>query len=485
MSVKAGHGTAHKIMGRVLIVDGNPQAHTNLTSDLEQDKHVLSHAGGVAEARRAIGGNRYEAILTAHTMPDGTGLDVLGAARDADANVSVIILSAAATPELVLESLAKGFLEFLSKPFTPEVLRAAVQRACDRTTILRENSFLKAEIGRLEVSGAIIGETPAIRETREKIGRVAPMPVPVLITGEPGTGKALAARAIHRQSSRSAKPFLCANCAAFTGIMLESELFGHERGAFAGADRSRIGLFEAAHEGTLLLDEVAETSPIVQSKLLRFLSEGQIQHLGSAQMRTVDVRVLATTRQDLGQLVKEGRFREELYYLLTAVPIALPPLRERSADLEALCEWFLGQVARELNLAEPRLSAQALLRLQSYEFPGNVRELRNLIERAVILSPREEIGAEYFPVREGAEPAMVGGRDGNGGPIHLGWIETLPASFDLRTLLSTLEKTLIERTLQSTHGAQAEAARRLGLSRSDLSYKLLKYQLRKESSAAS
>ena len=472
-------------MARVLIVDDDPQTRAVLASDLEHDKHVVSQAGGVAAARRAIAVNRYEAILTAQILPDGTGMDVLGAARDADANVSLIVLSEVVTPDLVLGGLRKDFFDFLAKTSPPETLRAAVGRACDRTTILRENSFLKEAVGRLEVAGEIIGDTAQIQEAREKIDRVASMPVPVLITGEPGTGKALVAHVIHRKSTRSDKPFLCANCAAFEGILLESELFGHEPGAFAGADRGRIGLFEAADEGTLLLDEVAETSPIVQAKLVRFLVEGEIQHLGSAQMRPVNVRVLATTRRDLGQLVKDGRFREDLYYQLTAVPIVIPPLRERSADLEALCEFLLGKVARELNLPQRRLSPQAVMRLRSYDFPGNVRELRNLIERAMILSSQEEISAEYFPVRDGAGPMLVGKQDGHEGPVQLGWIESLPPSFDLRNLLSTLEKTLIERTLQSTQGAQAEAARRLGLSRSDLSYKLLKYQLRKESTAAS
>ena len=319
-----------------------------------------------------------------------------------------------------------------------------------------------------------------MREVREKIARVAPTSATVLITGETGTGKELVARAIHRGSPRASKPFLAANCAAFAETLLESELFGHERGAFTGADRSRLGLFEAAHEGTLFLDEVAEMSPAAQAKLLRVLTDGQLMRLGSVKTRSVDVRVLAATHRDLEQRVKEGRFREDLYYRLAVVPISIPPLRERTADVAALCELFLTQTARELKLPKRRLSAQALSRLQAYEFPGNIRELRNLIERAVILSPGEEIGAEHFPLRPGASVSARGGENGREGQMSFGWIETLPPSFDLRTFLSTVEKSLIERTLQSTRGAQAEAARRLGLSRSDLSYQLLKYELRKE-----
>jgi DNA-binding NtrC family response regulator len=458
--------------------------HKILASNLEQDKHLVFHAKGVEEARQAIGSSQFEAILTDQKMPDGEGLDVLAAAREADPNVAVIFLTALATLELAVESMRKGAFDFLAKPFTPEVLRAAIQRACDHTTLVRENSLLKAEVDRLEGSSEIFGDTSAMREVREKIARVAPTSATVLITGETGTGKELVARAIHRRSPRASKPFLAANCAAFAETLLESELFGHERGAFTGADRSRLGLFEAAHEGTLFLDEVAEMSLAAQAKLLRVLTDGQLMRLGSVKTRSVDVRVLTATHRDLEQRVKEGRFRQDLYYRLAVVPISIPPLRERTADVAALCELFLTQTARELKLPKRRLSAQALARLQAYEFPGNIRELRNLIERAVILSPGEEIGGEHFPLRASASVSAGGGENGREGQMSFGWIETLPSSFDLRTFLSTVEKSLIERTLQSTRGAQAEAARRLGLSRSDLSYKLLKYELRKETAVS-
>ena len=471
-------------MGRVLIVDDEPHLHKILASNLEQDKHLVFHAKGVEEARQAIGSSQFEAIVTDQKMPDGEGLNVLAAAREADPHVAVVFLTALATLELAVESMRKGAFDFLAKPFTPEVLRAAIQRACDHTRLVRENSLLKAEVNRLEGSSEIFGDTSAMREVREKIARVAPTSATVLITGETGTGKELVARAIHRSSPRASKPFLAANCAAFAETLLESELFGHERGAFTGADRSRLGLFEAAHEGTLFLDEVAEMSLATQAKLLRVLTDGQLMRLGSVKTRSVDVRVLTATHRDLEQRVKEGRFRQDLYYRLAVVPISIPPLRERTADVAALCELFLTQTARELKLPKRRLSAQALARLQAYEFPGNIRELRNLIERAVILSAGEEIGGEHFPLRAGASVSAGGGENGREGQMSFGWIETLPPSFDLRTFLSTVEKSLIERTLQSTRGAQAEAARRLGLSRSDLSFKLLKYELRKETAVS-
>lgn len=456
--------------------------HKILASSLVQDKHMISHASGVEGARELIRNHQFEVILTDQSMPDGTGLQVLAAAHEADPDVSVIVLSALSSPDLAVESMRRGAYDFLVKPCTPEVLRSEVQRACDQTTLIRENSLLKAEVERLEGPAEILGSTPAMLLVREKITRAAHTSAAVLITGEAGTGKELVARVIHRKSNRSTKPFLSANCAAFGGASLESELFGQEAEGFPKGGRT--GLSEAAHEGTLFLDEVAEMSPAVQAKLLRLLTDGQVMRVGSAKPRTLDVRVLAATQHDLGRLVKAGQFREDLYHKLAAMPIAIPALREHAADIGALCELFLAKIARERGLPKRSLNAHALLHLQSYEFPGNVRELRHLIERAVILSTGEGIGVEHLPLRGSAPPAAEAPGNG-GGPMSLAWIEGLPPSFDLRNLLSTVEKTLIERTLQSTRGAQAEAARRLGLSRSDLSYKLLKYELRKETTAAS
>ena len=464
-------------MGRILIVCDDSNVRELLASTLEQDKHVVFHAAGVEEARQAIAGNRFEAVLTDEKMPDGEALDVLSAVLEADPTVSVIFLTTGATPELTVESTRKGTFDCLTKPFAPDVLRAAIFRACNYTRLLREKNLLKVTVGRLEGESEIFGDTLGMREVREKILRVAPTSAAVLITGETGTGKEVVARVIHRQSPRAKKPFVAINCAAFAETPLESELFGYERGAFTGADHSRVGLLEAANEGTLFLDEVAEMLPAVQAKLFRVLTDGQVMRIGSVKTRGVDVRVLAATHRDLLTKVRQGRFREDLYERLAVLSISIPPLRERRADIAALCELFLAQIARELKVTRRRLSPSALERLQSYDYPGNIRELRNLIERAVILSAGEEIGPEHFSL-----PRSSGGAPGNGHSLaNMGWIESLPASFDLRNLLSIVEKTLIERTLQSTNGAQAEAARRLGLSRSDLSYKLLKYELRKVS----
>jgi transcriptional regulator with GAF, ATPase, and Fis domain len=305
---------------------------------------------------------------------------------------------------------------------------------------------------------------------------VAPTNATVLITGETGTGKELVARAIHRNSPRSAKPFVAVNCAAFTETLLESELFGHEKGAFTGADRTRQGLFEAAHEGTLFLDEAGEMSPPAQAKLLRILTDGQLLRVGSTRPRTVDVRVLVATHRNLEQRVREGLFREDLFYRLAVVPIHLAPLRERRDDIPGLCEMFCWQVALELKLPARKISPLAVEALQRYAFPGNVRELKNLIERAYILSAHGEIGIEDFPVPRGA--AMAAAVAGDGHNLVEQITGAVGDSFDLTALLEQTEKELIVRTLTATGGTQAEAARRMGLSRSALAYKLNKYGVR-------
>ncbi len=413
-------------------------------------------------------------VLTDQKMPDGDGLQVLAAAIEADPAISVVVITAFATVDLAVESMRQGAFDFITKPFQPEVVRAAVSRACERTRLRRENVLLKDTVVRLEGSPEIYGSSAAMQAVRDLIARVAPTDATVLITGETGTGKELVARAIHKNSPRASKPFVAVNCAAFTETLLESELFGHEKGAFTGADRSRQGLFEAAHGGTLFLDEVAEMSPAAQAKLLRVVTDGQVLRLGTTQPRKVDVRLLAATHRDLPQRVREGLFRQDLYYRLAVVPIPIPPLRERREDIPVLAELFVRQVATELKLPKRTFSPQALEKLRCYDFPGNVRELRNLIERASILSVGSELSVDSFPVPSSSE-ALLGIGSSRPARSQTSLSDLLPKVDDLRSFLAEAEKALILRTLKSTNGAQAEAARRLGISRSDLGYKIAKY----------
>jgi len=460
-------------MGRILIVDDEPNMRRILASNLRLDQHQIWEAGGVDEAQRSLASNDFDVVITDQKMPDGEGLSVLASAHESDPTLPVILLTAVATIELAVEAMRSGAFDFLTKPFQPQVVRATVQRAYERTRLLRENILLKDAVVRLEGASEIYGDSPAMHDVRERITRVAPTNATVLITGETGTGKEVVARAIHRNSPRSSKPFVAVNCAAFTETLLESELFGHEKGAFTGADRQRQGLFEAAHEGTLFLDEAGEMSLAAQAKLLRVLTDAQVLRVGSTRPRRVDVRVLVATHRNLEQRVKDGQFREDLFYRLAVVPIHLPPLRNRRDDIAGLSDVFCHQVATELKMPRRRLNSDALAKLQEYRFPGNLRELKNLIERAYILSSNQEIGADDLPIVQKESVA-----NSNGNAHASGLSIPFADSFDLTGVLEKAERELIVRTLTATHGAQAEAARRMGLSRSALAYKLTKYGIR-------
>ena len=468
-------------MGKILIVDDEPHMRQILTSNLKHAGHEVIEAASVKDARRALAEFRFEAVVTDQKMGDGEGLDVLAAAHETDAALSVVFLTAFATIELAVESMRRGSFDFITKPFAPEVLVASACRALEHTRLLRENGRLRDAVLRLEGSADITGRSAAIGQLREKIARVAPTNATVLITGETGTGKELVARAVHHCSGRAARSLVAVNCAAFTETLLESELFGHERGAFTGADRVREGLFEAAHESTLFLDEAGELSMAAQAKLLRVLTDGQVTRIGSTKPRRVDVRLMVATHRDLRQRVQDGLFREDLYYRLAVVPLEVPPLRERREDIPALCELFLMQAARDLKVPLRRISADAMRTLLSYAFPGNIRELRNLVERACILSTADEITSENFPVA--AAPHAANLATGRVGPVTPDEVAAMmPDALDLREFLAALEKALIQRALGAAHGAQAEAARKLGLSRSDVSYKLGKHHIRTSAS---
>lgn len=455
-------------MSRILVVDDERNMRRILASNLTRENYVVDEAAGVTEAFACLAANRYDAVITDQKMPDGQGLDVLTRARETDSSLAVVMLTAVATVELAVESMRLGAFDFITKPFLPDVVSATVGRACRHTELLRENDLLKVTVDRLEGSSEIFGVSAEIMATRQLIARVAPTNATVLITGETGVGKELVARAIHHSSPRALKPFVAVNCAAFTETLLESELFGHEKGAFTGADRIRQGLFEAAHEGTLFLDEAGEMSLTTQAKLLRVLAEGKILRVGSTKPRDVDVRVLVATHRDLKERVKEGLFRQDLYYRLAVVPIEVAPLRKRRDDIAGLCDFFCRKISSELKMAPRPINPAAVKKLTSYDFPGNIRELRNLVERALILSTKPELGPADFVLNDSGE---------SGGEGTQNWVDSLPESVNLRELIDDFEKALVTRALKSSGGVQAEAARRLQLSRSDLAYKLNKFSI--------
>jgi two-component system response regulator HydG len=438
-----------------------------LTLILQEGGHTVSEASGVATALSMLATEPFDLVISDKKMPDGDGFDVLKFCRENEPTLPVVILTALATVEFAVEAMQAGAFDFISKPFVPEVVTAVAKRATERTQLLRENEVLREEAKRFAFAEEILGVSPAITDLKETIAKVAPTNATVLITGETGTGKELVARAIHKGSTRSKTTFLAVNCAAVSEHLLESELFGHEKGAFTGADKPRQGLFEAADHGTLFLDEAGEMSLGLQAKLLRVLTDGQFLRVGATVPRKVDVRVIVATHRNLQERVAEGLFREDLYYRLAVVPIEIPPLRDRGDDIPVLVDFLIKQVSRELKVSPRTIGPKAIAKLMTYSFPGNVRELRNLVERACILASGDVISCDDLVLVSTA--ASID-------PVT-NLAETLPPNTALPTYLDSIESRLIQKAVQDSDGVQAEAARRLGISRSDIAYKIKEYRL--------
>jgi len=459
---------------RILIVDDESGVRRLLQSILDDPRYEIVEANGVGQAQRALAAREVDVVVTDQNMPDGTGLDVLSAARDADSAIPVVFLTGVATVQLAVDAMKAGAFDFVTKPFLPEQVEAVVARAAERSRLLRENETLKGQVRRLSPAADLVGPSAVMEDLRRLILRIARTEATVLVFGETGSGKELVARALHAASARAEKLFLPVNCAGFSETLLESELFGHERGSFTGADRTRPGVFEAAHGGTLFLDEAGEMSLALQAKLLRVLVTGEVVRVGSAKPRHADVRIVVATHRDLKRQVREGLFREDLYYRLAVVPIRVPPLRERREDVPALAEDLLKKIARELKIAVPVLTPAALEKLSGHDFPGNVRELRNVLEHAAILSGGGK------PLEPGDLPLAAAETSTRSGNPFEDWIGSLPDEVDLRGLQVEIEKALATRALCSADGVAARAARKLGLSRSDFAYKLRRLGLAKE-----
>ena len=318
---------------RILIVDDESAVRRLLRAFLEKEGYEVVEASGVTSARAAVSSGDVDVVITDQVMPDGAGLEVLADCRERDRAIPVIFLTGAATVELAVDAMRSGAFDFLPKPFQRDQVIGVVRRAVERTELVRENERLRGQVRRLVGSGELIGNSAGMREVRELVERFAPTDATVLILGETGSGKELVARAIHQSSRRADRIFLPVNCAGFSETLLESELFGHERGAFTGADRPRAGLFEAAHGGTLFLDEAGDMSLPLQAKLLRVLMTGEMLRVGATLPKRVDVRIVAATHRDLEQRVREGSFRQDLYYRLAVLPLRVPPLRDRPEDI--------------------------------------------------------------------------------------------------------------------------------------------------------
>jgi len=444
-------------MADILVVDDEGSARTTLALLLRKRGHRVIEAAGVMDAVKALTDDAFDLIVTDLRMPDGSGLDVLRAVKAQGHDADVILLTAYAGWESAKEAMQLGAFDYFEKGREPAELFVRIDRALADRALRRENENLRAQISDRYALPGIIARSPEIRRVLDLVARVAPTDATVLIHGESGTGKELIAKAIHHASPRAREPFVAVNCGALPESLLESELFGHVKGAFTGASMAKKGLFEEAHRGTLFLDEIGEMTPALQVKLLRALQDGEVRPVGSTQSATVDARVLAATNRDLEQMMRQGGFREDLYYRLNVISLTLPPLRERREDIPALAEHFLLRFAarQERTL---RLGADALDRLLAYAWHGNIRELENAMERAAILSRGDTVGAEDLPPHIAA-------------CLNLGAPPPLPRQMSL----ADAERVCIIQTLERCGWNHSRAAEALGIGRTTLWRKCKEY----------
>jgi DNA-binding NtrC family response regulator len=448
---------------RIFVFDDDVDSLESVAAALRRDGFEVLPFVDPKEGLARLAGEGGDAVVTDLRMPGLTGLEVLRDVTKSHPGVPVVVLTAYGTVEGAVEAVRAGASDFLLKPVEIPRLRAAVFKAVRERGMRREIDRLREEVGRPAGMAGIIGSSRAMEEVVRKIRLVAPTRMNVLITGESGTGKELVARAIHLSSPRRDRPFLPLNCAAIPETLLESELFGYEKGAFTGAVADRPGKLESAESGTLFLDEVGDVSLAIQSKLLRAIEQKEVLRVGGSQVRTVDVRILAATNQDLKGKVEEKAFREDLYYRLNVFGIAVPPLRDRREDIPRLSEHFLARIAEENGVAPKRLSPEAMRALLSYRWPGNVRQLRNALETATLVSGGETVGPGDLP------PEVTGEVIPPSSPEPI----PLPPS---RTL-TEIERDAIRDALAKTGGNKAQAAKVLGIGLRTLHRKVKEYGL--------
>ncbi len=454
---------------QLLLVEDEPGLRQMMEILFRRQGYAVVSAPGCRVALDAIESapQPFPAIVTDLSMPDGSGLDVLAAAKSRSPSTQVILVTAHSTIENALEAMRSGAYDFVAKPFEAGELAALVGKAIEKQSIVAENERLKAQISRISGGGDVLGKSAAMRQVLELATRVAAAKTTVIITGESGTGKERLARHIHERSDRASAPFLVVNCGALPEALMESELFGHEKGAFTGASSKSLGLFREAEGGTVLLDEVGELPLSLQVKLLRVLQERTVKPVGAAQEVPVQVRVLAATNRDVEADVASGKFRQDLYYRLNVIRLTLPPLRERAEDIPLLAERFIQRFSAEMGKEVVGFTPDGLRALTAYGFPGNVRELENVIERAVALSGSRLIGL-------GDLPEAISGHASAPAPSLL----TLPAKgFNLDDVLGEAERRLLLEALERTGGVRKHAAELLGITFRSLRYRLQKLGL--------
>jgi two-component system response regulator AtoC len=449
----------------VLVVDDEPLIRWSLVSRLKEEGYRTTEAGTAGEAV-AQHRDGADLVLLDFALPDANGLTVLKQIKDTDPDTLVIMLTANTDVGTAVEAMKGGAFHYANKPFDLDEIVLLVEKALETTQLRREVRVLRARQAQPYGPSSIVGRSDAMNSVRALLERIASSPAStVLLTGESGTGKDLAAKVLHYSSNRAAKPFMNITCSALPETLLESELFGHERGAFTGADRQKRGLIESADGGTVFLDEIGEMVPLLQSKLLRFLEEKSFKRVGGSQDIRVDVRVVAATNRSLQEEVKKGRFREDLFYRLNVMAVELPPLRERKSDIASLIDHYIDAFNLEFRKKIRGVSPAAMTALTAYPWRGNVRELRNALERAMLLADGDELTESHFPGLAG-------------GDIALSTTVSLPNE---GINLEELERSLVVQALERSGWNQTKAAALLGLNRDQIRYRIEKFDLRKPS----
>ncbi|MBI3352121.1 MAG: sigma-54-dependent Fis family transcriptional regulator [Nitrospirae bacterium] len=456
-------------MAKILIVDDEKSMREFLQIVLTKEGYHVVTASDGEEAIELIGKDIFDLVISDLKMPKASGLDVLKAVKEVSPDSIVLMITAFATTETAIEAMKQGAYNYLIKPFKIEEVKLIIKNALEKQTLRKENNKLRQELKELVFPRNIIGKSEPLLKILELVSKISETSSNILITGESGTGKELIARAIHDQSPRRNKPFVTVNCSALPENLLESELFGHMKGAFTGAILNKQGLFEIADEGTLFLDEIGDTSLTIQVKLLRVLQEREFRRVGGLKDIKVDVRIVAATNKNLLQAVAENRFREDLYYRLDVIPVFLPPLRERTGDVPLLVDYFLKKFDKTLNKNISGIEPDALQLLMEQEWKGNVRELENIMERVISLSSNPKITKEdvlscvrSLPLKDSIKIREIP----NGG-------------FDLEEYINEIEKDLLIKALEKTHWVKTEAAKLLHLNFRSFRYRLLKYQIEK------
>jgi two-component system, NtrC family, response regulator PilR len=452
---------------RLLVVDDEPGLRDMLAILFRREGYDVALAPGLLAAREAVlhAPEPFGVVLTDLMMPDGSGLDLLSTAKQRNTQTEVIVMTAHSSIETAIEAMRRGAYDFVAKPFATSELRELVAKACEKRAIVAENERLRAQVEHAHPSD-FVGNAESIKKIHDLVERIARSRTTVLITGESGTGKERIARAIHEASGRTGK-FLVVNCGAIPEALMESELFGHDKGAFTGATARHLGIFREADAGTVLLDEVGELPTPLQVKLLRVLQERKVRGVGAAEESSVDVRVIAATNRNVEEDVKTGKFRQDLYYRLNVIRIEVPPLRERREDILPLAEYFLTRAAAEHGREARGFTPDARRALDAYAFPGNVRELENVVERAVTLATGSIIGL-------GDLPREIGGAAAQPTPSLVG----LPAEgCNLDEVLGEVERRLILQALERAEGVRTHAAKLLGVTLRSLRYRMHKLSL--------